>query len=214
MTNVRTYTDQQIIDRIKSLPNFKGFPKGRGIVGVFSNEDETDVYDDKFYVMDWDTGKCLSVMTGTTNAGAQYLLGGFKSYNKKGVFVLKRDFWHYDLWTYGLHKMKMPALIQYGPAIGYRDGDCDGKAEELGPELIEKGIGINFHTNTYSFKFINELWKLLKKIVSWKIGPWSAGCQVVNEQDKYFDQMNWFKKQKDSGKQKTVTYVLLNEWQP
>lgn len=215
MTNVRAYTDEQIMARIKTLPNYQnGKLKGRGLVGVTSNEDAPDIYDDKFYFMDFETGKCHAVLTGTTHAGGSILKGGFKQYNAQGAFVLKRDFIHYDLWTYGLHNNKMPALRQVGIATGYRDGNMNAEAEEIGALSNVRGIGINFHSNTYNFSLLGKFWKLIKKTVSWKIGGWSAGCQVVNEQDEYIEVINWFKEAKETNKQNLVSYVLLYEWEP
>ena len=47
MTNVRNYTDIQLINRMKSLPSFINVPFGKHIIAVRSNEDEPDKYDDK-----------------------------------------------------------------------------------------------------------------------------------------------------------------------
>lgn len=210
MSNVRSYEDYQILDRIKSLPSFTHIPKGRYIVGVRSNEDETNVMDDKFYVFEKE--KFVEVLTGTTHAGGSVLKGGFKKYNAKGAFVLKANEWYYDFWTYGLHKKLMPALVQVGAALGFRDGNMNGKAEEIGPQYKVSGIGINFHTNTFEFKLINNVWKLLDNTLSKIIGGWSAGCQVPNNRAKYTAIINWFKDAKQSGQQKYVTYVLLDEW--
>ena len=48
---VRNYTDLEIINRIRGLKSFKGFPLQRYIVGVRSNEDKTNTPDDKFYIL-------------------------------------------------------------------------------------------------------------------------------------------------------------------
>ena len=50
MTNVKNYTDRQILDRVKSLKSFKGIPQGYWIVGVRSEDDAPNKYDDKFYL--------------------------------------------------------------------------------------------------------------------------------------------------------------------
>ena len=49
-TKVRSYTDKQLLDKVKSLDTFKGLPAGYWILGIRSNEDVFDTFDDKFYL--------------------------------------------------------------------------------------------------------------------------------------------------------------------
>lgn len=194
MNNVRNYTDKEILDRIKSLPSFKAIPTAKYIVGIRSNEDATNKFDDKFYMFEGE--KFIDVTTGTTNPGAPILEGGFLKYNKAGAAVVKADTWYYDVWAYGLHMNRMPALRQVGKITVHRDGDKDGKSEELGAPIT--GLyGINFHAATYNsdFKGIQE-----------NIGEWSAGCQVVNDKQEH---LRWVEMLKA---QPRVSYVLLNEF--
>ncbi len=208
-TNVRKYTDEQLLERIKKTPGFKGFPTGRWIVGVRSNEDESNIYDDKFYVYEGDdTGlterqKFITVLTGTTHPGLDILKGGFLRFNRKGAAVLAADRCYYDMWRYIYRTSRGHELRQVNPVTVYRDGDKDGKAEEIGTPIV--GLyGINFHTNT--FKWYNN-------VIRWTIGAWSAGCQVTNQRDKFLELLLWFKKAKANGSQKYVTYFLLNEFE-
>ena len=194
MSNVRSYTDKQILERIKSLPSFKAIPKSKYIVGIRSTADATDKFDDKFYLFEGET--FLHVTTGTTNPGAPVLQGGFLKYNNAGAAVVKSNSWYYDVWVYGLHMGKMPALKQVGPITVHRDGDKDGKAEELGAPIT--GLyGINFHAATYNnfFRGVQE-----------NIGEWSAGCQVVNNKQEHLQWIDLLKAQP------RVSYVLLNEF--
>jgi hypothetical protein len=214
-TAVRKYTDKDLLEGSMLVEGFKGFPKGRFIIGVRSQEDTSNVYDDKFYeyenigeefTMDPSKMLFIRVLTGTTNPGIKILKGGFKSFNPKGAAVLKSNMWYYNVWKYGMHRGKMPALRQRGAeVIVYRDGDMDGKSEELG-EPISGWYGINYHMNTYDFSDAN-----LDKTI-WTIGGWSAGCQVTNEREEYLDQMEWYEDALNSGKQKFVTYCLLREF--
>jgi len=201
---VKKYTDKQLLERVKSLESFKGYPEGRWIIGVRSEEDLPNKFDDKFYT--YEGTKFVDVVTGTTNPGTTILKGGFKKFNKKGAAILKSDLWYYNVWMYGLHRGRMPALRQRGAkVIVYRDGDLDGKSEELGPET--KGwYGINYHTNTYNLEDKNL------EVLKDNIGAWSAGCQVVNERLAYLNQMKWYEKALANGVQKFVTYVLINEF--
>jgi hypothetical protein len=192
---VQAYTDKELLDRVATLKSFKGLPEGRWILGVRSNEDIPNKFDDKFYVFDKD--KFVMVISGTTNPGVT-ILKKFESFNKQGAAILKADQWYYDIWHYGLHRGKIAGLLQRGgKVIVHRDGDKDNKSEELGPE--QPGwYGINFHLNSHD---INT------KTIKEDIGAWSAGCQVPNNPEKYKQLMGWFK-----DNQKVVSYCLLNEF--
>ena len=194
-TNVRSFTDTEILERVKSLASFKTLPTGYWLVGIRSLEDETNKFDDKFYL--FRDSEFITMTTGTTNPGAPVLQGGFVKYNKLGAAVVKSDEIYYDLWTYGLHLGKMPALKQVGNILVHRDGDKDGKSEELGVPIKGSGYGINFHAATYdtNFRGLQE-----------NIGNWSAGCQVVNDKQKHMQLINMIKNQR------RISYVLLKEW--
>lgn len=205
-TNVRSYTDEQLLNKVKSLPSFRDIPEGRWIIGVRSNEDAFDKYDDKFY--EFEGEKFIRVLTGTTHPGGSQLKGGFKSFNKYGSAVVKANEWYYNLWQYGLHRGKMPALRQVGAKIiVYRDGNLNNKAEQIGTP-ISGWYGINYHTNTYDFSAKS------KSITKWLIGNWSAGCQVINDREEYFEQMDYYRLALKDGTQRFVTYVLLDEFDP
>lgn len=195
MTNVRAYNDKQLLDRVKSLPSFKKIPEGYWILGVRSNEDAPNKYDDKFYIFKGEVFH--SVLTGTTNPGTPILEGGYLKYNSVGAAIVKSDEWYYDVWTYGLHMKKMPALRQVGTFIVFRDGDRDQKSEEIGVPIKGSGYGINFHAATWddNFQGIQE-----------NIGNWSAGCQVCNNKQKHLATVKMMKEQK------RVTYVLIKEF--
>lgn len=200
-TNVRSYTDVELIERAKQTQGFKGFPEGYWLYGIRSNEDEPNKFDDKIYLFKGD--KFAGVVTSaTTNCGTP-ALKGFEKYNSTGAFVLKSDFWHHDMWTPFnadktpfKHKGKIIALGQAKPVVGYRDGNKNDKSEELG-DPVKGWFGINFHPSSYN------LWS---KIVGAEIGWWSAGCQVVNDLSKYRQIMDKVKNQK------RVTYLLINEF--
>jgi hypothetical protein len=195
MSNVKNYTDKQLLDRVKLMINYKEIPSGYWILGVRSNEDQANVFDDKFYI--YKGTMFHSVLTGTTNPGTTILRNYYK-YNSKGAAILASDRWYYNVWNYGMHRGKIPALLQTGaPVLVYRDGDKDDKSEELGKP--EGGyFGINFHLNSYN---------LGNKLITSQIGAWSAGCQVPNEPEKYNNLMTIFK-----AENKPVSYCLINEF--
>ena len=197
MNNVRNYTSKQLLNHVSSLPSFKAFPKNRWILGVRSNEDAENIPDDKFYVF---VGENFQTMlTGTTNPGEPILKGGFLKYNKFGAAIVKANEWYYNVWQYGLHMGKMPALRQVGQFILFRDGNKNGKSEEIGKPIIGSHFGINFHTMDYDV--------LSKRIIE-KIGFWSAGCQCPNQVEKYYQEISHYK---NNG---LTTYCLIDEFEP
>lgn len=201
---VRKYTDKELLDRVAELDSFKGYPEGRWILGVRSKDDLPNKFDDKFY--EYEGTKFIRVVTGTTNPGTTILKGGFKRFNKVGAAVLKADLWYHNVWKYGLHRGRMPSLKQLGNKMTvFRDGNMNGKSEEIG--IPKDGYyGINYHTNTY------DLSEAGQKVFKEDIHSWSAGCQVVNDRGDYVTQMNWYREALEAGRQKYVTYCLINEF--
>lgn len=197
MSNVKSYTDKQLLDRAKSLPSFKGFPPLYWLMGVRSNEDAPDEFDDKFYLFKGE--EFIMVTSGTTNPGVKGLMN-FIEYNKDGCAVIKADEWYHNLWRNGIHRGKMKALVQYSDVLYYRDNNKNKKSEQIG-KLYKGKIGINFHTCTY-----NTNSNFLKKFVSRLIGPWSLGCQVPNVAQDYYQIIE------KVSTQLIVSYCLLNEF--
>ena len=104
---MKTYTDSQLLDKVKSLPDYKGIPQGHWILGVRSLEDKPDAFDDKFYHFIGETFR--QVIKGTTNPGVT-ILKSFGKFNPSGAAVVKSDEWYYDLWKFGKHHGKVDAL--------------------------------------------------------------------------------------------------------
>lgn len=193
LSNVRNYTDKELLDRVKSLPSCAYIPKGYWLLGVQSNEDEFNVFDDKFYL--FRGHKFILVTNGTTNAGLSGLKG-YERYNKKGCAVIKTNEWYYNLWEYGLHRGRMPALRQRKPIKYFRDWNKNQKAEQIG-EVYEGIIGINFHTVIYGHN--PGFWRRL-------VGGWSVGCQVANIVKTYYRILDLCRTQD------TVSYCLIDEF--
>ena len=167
MSIIGNYTDTQILDRVRSLPSFKGFPAGMLDIWIRSRADAYDQFDDKVY-----TYQCFGsetqpefkmVSTGTSNAGSFGLMN-FRTYNARGCAVLKSDLIVYNSHAYGLHKGK-PAYVQTAGFPYYRDGNRNKSAEELG-EIFTDIIGANCHrAGTFSTLIYN----------------WSVACLVRNQ---------------------------------
>lgn len=191
---VRTYKDKELLEKVKSLSSFKDIPSGYWLLGVRSNEDTPNRFDDKIYLFKGE--EFILVTSATTNPGTP-TLKQFEKVNKAGAAVLKADLWYHNLWKYGKHNGKIEALLQLGNSVQvYRDTDKDDKSEEQG-KLQTGYFGINFHPNTYDIKADNT---------GATIGWWSAGCQVVNDMDKYREMIKLLKTEK------SVSYCLINEF--
>lgn len=195
MTNVRQFTDKELLARVEY---YNGFIPNEGdkylIIGVQSQEDEYNVFDDKFYVFDGPVFKMVS--TGTTNAGST-ALKTFDQYNLPGAAVWKTNVFYQNCFIPGYHKGKMKALRQHNPIYYYRDSDKDEKAEEQGN--LEYGIiHANMHGVDYN-PFSNK--------ISTNINGWSFACQVWNRMSDYRQMIEatWKRNQK-------VHYALLKEW--
>ena len=89
---VKSYTNKELLDRVKTLMNFQYIPHDIWILGVRSKEDKPDSFDDKFYIFRGDI--FLMVTTGTTNKGLS------------GTAVMLANWWNYDAYKFGLHKGK------------------------------------------------------------------------------------------------------------
>jgi len=170
---VRAYTDKELLQRVKELDSFKDIPSGYWLLGVRSSEDEPNRFDDKIYLFKGE--QFVDVTSCTTNPGTT-VLRNYSKFNAKGAAVVVADQWYYGVWRKGKHQGKITALIQIGAQIKvWRDGDKDDQSEE---SLIQQEgfFGINFHPNTYD---INA------KSTGSLVNGWSAGCQVVNNMEKY-----------------------------
>lgn len=196
-TKVRGYTTPQLLAQVKKAGNYNGIPTGWWILGVRSNEDTYDTYDDKFYIFKGNV--CHYVLTGTTNAGSYGILN-FSKWNSKGVAHIKSNEWYYNVWRRGLHNGKVIALRQSGPFKVYRDGNKTKALGDVPKDLwsLEYNKGLNFHPNTYDLK---------SRVKKWIIGGWSTGCQVVNDVPGYVKFLN------ESKPQDTFTYCLIDEFE-
>lgn len=194
---IREYTNRELLEKVKSLPSFKEIPKGYWILAIRSKEDLFNVFDDVYFLFKGEEqilkGSC------TTNPGGPALLGGFKKYNKEGAAVIKSDEWYYDVYSYGLHNKKMPALRQIKPMKYFRDGNLNKKVEEQG-KIFEGNFSTNFHFNSYS------VFDGIKNAIQRFIGEWSYGCIVANEEDKYEKLIELTKKEK------SVSLCLIKEF--
>ena len=191
---MKTYKIQELLTKVEKLPSFKAIPDNYWILGIQSQEDKFNQFDDVFFL--FLDRKLIFTLTGTTNAGITGLQN-YTSYTKSGgCAIVKTEEWYYDLWKHGLHKGKLKALVQNQPIKFFRDWNKNTKAEEIGKMYIGT-IGVNFHASTYKYK-TNWITKL--------IGGWSVACQVSNNVDEYYKLLSLV------STQKTISYCLIKEY--
>ena len=178
----RKYTDLELLNKVKSLVNFAYIPHNYWILGVRSLADETNTFDDKFYVYKGEEFICMT--TGTTNCGV------------KGTAVIKSNLWFYEAYKFGKHRGKMDALRQAKPIQYYRDLNKNGKTDESGT-IYNDIIYVNIHGATY---------RTGADQFPQKIGGWSEGCQVMNNNLEYERIIKLCKPQS------IVTYCLIKEF--
>lgn len=194
MTNVKNYTDAQIIARVETnAAGFSGWKKGIYDVWVRSTEDVTDAFDDKVYTFEaekaGDVPKFRMVCTGTSHAGS-YGLKRFDDYNPEGCAVLEADRIVYDSHSYGFHK-NYRAYRQTKGFPYYRDDNRNGKAEQIGKTRNEI-ILANCHRAAASGE-------------STRIYNWSVACLVRNKAKQWNDWMAFMNK-------RPLTVCILSEW--
>lgn len=184
MNNVRNYTDEELLSRVKALPSYNGKMPNYLMIVVRSQEDEPNVFDDKAYLFLF--GRCVKVTSCTSNSGTPSLLGGWKKSNGKGTAVIKSGEIYYDSLqkTDGKkvrhHQGKMACLRQIAPFKYFRDNNNNSKSDEVGKIEVANN-STNFHFNSYDFTS-----KAIKSI----IGAWSEGCIVCNVLQDYLDILN------------------------
>lgn len=199
-----TYTDKQLLDRVRDLPSFaphrfRILPKYL-LIGVRSKDDVPDAFDDKAYL--YVNGVFVLVTSCTTNPGVSVLKKGWFNFSKLGAAVLKSDEFYFEAYqksdgkSVPHHHFRMQCLRQMEEMLYYRDNNNNDKSEELGE--IYKG---NFSTNVHGANY-----NLLSKVKTVVVGNWSAGCQVVNDIPKYASLLNYI----PLGVR--VSYALLKEF--
>lgn len=192
---MRSFTDEEVIARVESLPTFQGWKKGVYDVWIRSAADKFDAFDDKAFTYqatkDGEQPKFIMARNGTTNAGS-YGLKHFSDYNHLGCAVLKADTMVYDSYKFGLHKGKHEAYRQVKGFPYFRDDNRNERAEEIGPEYNDI-IFANIHRAGQN---------------STTIKNWSVACMVTANLAKFLAWLDFLKKQ---GKP-PVTLVILKEW--
>lgn len=193
-SNVRNYTADQILERVMShARGWTHYPSDFWLIGIRSNEDAFNEFDDKFYL--FEGARFHKVFRGTTNAGSKGL-HHFEEYNKNGVAVLQSDRIVYGSHGRGISKGR-EVFRQMQPWPYYRDGNKDNYADEKG-KLFWDIIHAHIHDAKMQGK---DEFKAF-------INGWSLACQVMNNGKEWDEFMEL------TSDQQLLTYCLLKEWDP
>jgi hypothetical protein len=190
---MKNYLVSDIINKVQSLDTFIHIPNNYWLIGIRSNEDQFNKFDDMFYLMYQDF--IIRTYKGTTNPGAT-ALKNFETYNKLGAAVLKSNVIVYDSHYRGLHRGKVLAYRQGKSFPYYRDNNKNDRSEEIGEEYNDI-IYANIHPSSYLEG---------QDITTEYINGWSLACQVFANTTEYYDFME---KTQD---QQFLTYCLLKEF--
>lgn len=201
-TNVKSYTDEQLWDRVLKIGGKYPIKDRLMGIAVQSTENAINVFDDKFYLYIGrgrnKMPKFIGVTSITTQAGLSGLLGKFLDYNKLGVFVWKTDEYYESCFIGGYHKGRMKAFRLNRNVFYYRDNDLDSFAEEQGK--LYKG---NKHTHIHTVSYNPFKW-FVKKYIN----GWSLGCLVINNTKWYWNVLikkYWKPK-------RLMDFTIIKEW--
>lgn len=201
---MQTYLNKDFL--IKQMEE-KGFdlftddskPFNLNLIGIRTKTQEVDKFDDWMCVLWTYSGAWNSLFFQVTTDPGLYYLGTERMGNANGTFLIRDEYQHKGLWKLGYHKGQHghPALVQKGPAIGWRDHNRDFK---LNPdkEQIYHGGGINCHRARENGK-------------TDRVGPYSSGCQVFENASEHRDLFIPLCKQAVKFWGDSLSYTLLNE---
>lgn len=152
------------------------------IVGIRNLNGKIDAFDDLIAVVyKSPRGWHQRMWPATTDPGAYYLLDQAGKANPKGTAILKKGQYRsvYEIGTHGSTKYK--ALVQTGREVTvWRDRNLDKNLDYKNPDTGY--FGINIHASSSSPYSGNK--------VTNKVGVWSAGCQVFQEEVHFREFMN------------------------
>jgi hypothetical protein len=174
------------------------------LVGIRKSNGTPDAFDDLLCVVYRVRGawveRCWPI---TTDPGLYYLMSKDKQLNPAGTAILVPGQYR-ATWGIGLHgSTKYEALTQqYGTVKVYRDGDLDAECD-YDVAIDEGWFGINIHAADMSPYQGNGSRD--------KVGAWSAGCQVFQNEADFRAFMRLCKQQVAAGKGSRFTYTLITE---
>lgn len=160
--------------------------------GVRSAVVECDRFDDLLgaHFVDGTGARRLWLARATTDPGLTYLKSPLRS---DGTAVLGEGK-HPGLWVPGYHKGR-PALVSTRVTFGWRDANEDGIIDRTGP-IYRNLAGIYLHGT--------------RDRDGGRVGPFSAGCQVTDEQADAEQFVEAVRLQDKAGHGRSCSYHLLH----
>lgn len=174
------------------------------IVGIRKSNGTPDAFDDLLCVVYREDGqwieRCWPI---TTEPGLYYMMSKDKQLNPAGTAILVPAQYR-SAYGIGLHgRTKYEALTQqHGRVKVYRDGNLDDQ-HDYDVDVDVGWFGINIHASDMSPYEGNRSRE--------KVGAWSAGCQVFQNEADFRAFMAICKKQVAMGKGEKFTYTLITE---
>lgn len=134
------------------------------LFGVRHRNTVADDFDDiiGFAWIDGDGKPQIYLCPATTDPGAHYLANPV---NPAGTAILVPGFYQ-DMYKPGMHRGQYRALVQVNPCKYVRDNNKDNRLDFYQQRIYTGLIGLNLH-------------RALRQGRATKVGPHSAGCQVL-----------------------------------
>lgn len=205
---MKNITSENIIKTVRRK-GYKFFSRGvynLNIIGIRSNNSQSDKFDDEIHVLykDKNGKKCHEIFPCTTDPGKHWLLNPM---NKNGTIIIVPGQYR-GVYRIGVHGRSRPntaykALEQVKPMTYVRDNSKDSELDfELYSDTGRKFEISNCKTNIHRA----SKWKNLLNI-----GRYSAGCQVIQDPILFKRLISLCKLQIKHGQGENFTYTLLEE---
>lgn len=211
---MKKYISSKNIIKVIKSKKYKFFTKGSynlNIIGIRSNNSQSDKFDDEIHVLykDENGKECHEVFPCTTDPGKYWLLNPMR---KKGTIIMVPGQYR-GAYKIGLHGRNRPktaykALEQVTPMTYVRDNSKDSE--------LDFGLYEDMTTDHNSDKFeISNSKTNIHRASKWKnllnIGRYSAGCQVIQDPFLFKRLISLCGLQIKYGQGETFTYTLLEE---
>lgn len=196
-----------LLEYVKSLGHavFTNGLYNLNIIGIRKRDGTPDAFDDMMAVVYKDEeGWVQRMWPITTDPGLYYLMNEDKQLNPAGTAILKAGQYRgaYKIGPHG--RTKYEALVQYGGKVTvWRDNDHDAELD-YGVDPATGWFGINIHASSMS--------PYQGDSTTSKVGPWSGGCQVFQNESDFREFMELCKAQiKEHPTWTKFTYTLVYE---
>ena len=196
------------IEHVIGRKGYKFFRRGTfnlNIIGIRSTNSVSDKFDDEIHVLynDEDGAQMHEIFACTTDPGKHWLMNPL---NINGTIMIAPG-QHRGVYKIGKHGRSKPsggyvALEQIKPMAQVRDNNKNSK---LDFDLYKDESNIKYSLSKTNIHRASK-WKTLLNI-----GRYSAGCQVIQDPNRFDRFMDLCQAQLDNKSGTTFTYTLLEE---